>query len=329
MAATKKAAVKKPAAKKMVAKTAAAKKSAPTPAIETVCAFKAFDKDLKCSGFQYEIGKTYEHKGQVLACSSGFHACENPLDTLSYYSLFDSRFAVVELGGKMSREGRDTKVAAASITITAEIKLPEFIAAGVNYLTGWLKGALEEADTASGNASQLAASGYASKLAASGYASKLAASGNASQLAASGYASKLAASGNDSQLAASGYASQLAASGNDSQLAASGYASQLAASGNDSQLAASGYASQLAASGYASKLAASGNASQLAASGNDSVIAAAGFGCKAKAGKQGAIALSYFDGGRARFCVGYVGEDGIKPDTWYAVQGGQLVEVAE
>ena len=55
---------------------------------KTVIAFKGFDKDLKCSGFQYEIGKGYElpaYGKQPLVCNYGFHACENPLDVLLFY----------------------------------------------------------------------------------------------------------------------------------------------------------------------------------------------------------------------------------------------------
>jgi hypothetical protein len=180
---------------------------------------------------------------------------------------------------------------------------------------------------ASGDSSQLAASGHCSQLAASGHSSQLAASGDSSRLAASGDYSQLAASGNSSRLAASGHSSRLAASGNSSRLAASGDSSQLAASGHYSQLAASGDYSQLVASGYSSQLAASGHSSQLAASGDYSLAMCAGPGSRAKAAENGTIALSWIDGKRYRVAVGYVGEDGIKANTWYVVENGKLTEV--
>ena len=199
---------------------------APTETTATagpIRAYKAFDKNLQCRGFQFEVGQTYEHDGQVKACESGFHACENPLDVWRYYPL-DSRYAVVELGGDVSCHDGDSKIAAARIKINAEIALPQIISDGVAYLMGLCKDAfaLKPGEDASGYDSQLAASGYGSQLAASGNRSQLAASGNRSQLAASGYGSQLAASGDGSQLAASGDGSRLAASGYGSQLAASG-----------------------------------------------------------------------------------------------------------
>ena len=181
---------------------------APTETTSTagpIRAYKAFDKNLQCRGFQFEVGKTYEHGGQVKACESGFHACENPLDVWSYYPL-DSRYAVVELGGAVSRHEDDSKIAAARITISAEIARPQIISDGVAYLVGLCKDAfaIKAVADASGSYSQLAAYGYGSKLAASGDDSKLAASGNYSKLAASGNYSQLAASGDGSKLAASG-----------------------------------------------------------------------------------------------------------------------------
>ena len=47
----------------------------------------------------------------------------------------------------------------------------------------------------------------------------------------------------------------------------------------------------------------------------------------AKAGELGLICISYSDGNRERLLVGYVGENGIKPNTWYAVSDGKFVEV--
>jgi hypothetical protein len=266
----------------------------------TIVAYKAFDENLQCRGFQYEVGKTYEHSGSVDICSRGFHACTNPLDVLSYYDLVGSRFAKVTLGGAISRhDDGDTKIAAGKITIEAELKLPDFIRAAIEGVFALCKTK----------------------------------KGDESVQSSSAYSSQLAASGNSSRLAASGNYSQLAASGNYSRLAASGNYSRLAASGNYSRLAASGDSSQLAASGNYSRLAASGNSSQLAASGGYSVISASAPECLAKGVDGTWIALPEFIYDRKvgrwvckGFATGCIGQDGLKADTFYKALGGKLVE---
>ena len=104
-----------------------------------ITSFKGFTKDLTCTGggkpFQYVIGQAYEHPGDVLACSAGFHACEHPLDVLNYYPPgIGSRFAVVEQSGTLSRKsGSDTKVASSRLVVKAELTLAGLIKAAIEY----------------------------------------------------------------------------------------------------------------------------------------------------------------------------------------------------
>ena len=255
-------------------------------------AYKAFDKNMQCRGFQFEVGAHYEHNGKVEPCKSGFHACKNPLDVWNYYPI-NSRYAIVEIAGDVVDSGSDSKVVCSNISIVQEITLTELINHSVKYM-------LNECYD------------------------KLA--GHNSKLAASGDYSKLAASGDYSNLAASGYNSNLAASGDYSNLAASGDYSKLAASGHNSKLAASGHNSNLAASGDGSKLAASGDYSKLAASGKNSICMAAGYVSTAQVGENGVIVLSYYDGIRPRVAVGYVGENGIEPNVEYKVNNNGIFE---
>lgn len=65
-----------------------------------VKAYKGFNKHMQCTPngkiFQYEIGKEYKEDKADL-CHCGFHACENPLDVLSYYNNIDDKFCEVKL----------------------------------------------------------------------------------------------------------------------------------------------------------------------------------------------------------------------------------------
>ena len=96
-------------------------------------AYKGFDKDLKCRGFQYEIGKEYEEKRASL-CSSGFHACEHPLDCFGYYDPANSRFCEVEIDDNGERHSDDTKVCGKKIKIGAEIDIKGLIRAAFEYV---------------------------------------------------------------------------------------------------------------------------------------------------------------------------------------------------
>ena len=53
--------------------------------------YKAFENNMTCRWFRFEIGKTYEEADATM-CHSGFHFCENPLDCLRYYGLIDNKY---------------------------------------------------------------------------------------------------------------------------------------------------------------------------------------------------------------------------------------------
>ena len=105
---------------------------------ETITGFKGFDKDLKCRNYQYEVGKEFEEKGKIEACSKGFHFCENPFDVLGYYppstEKGSSRYCIVKGSGNIDRDGDDSKVACSKLHISAEIGLKGIIEAGVKFI---------------------------------------------------------------------------------------------------------------------------------------------------------------------------------------------------
>ena len=94
--------------------------------------YKGFDKDLKCRGFQYEIGKEYEENTADI-CHKGFHACENPMDVFGYYNPADSRYCEVDLDTN-EQTGEDSKRVGKKIKIETEIGLSGLIQAGVKFI---------------------------------------------------------------------------------------------------------------------------------------------------------------------------------------------------
>jgi hypothetical protein len=164
-------------------------------------ACKGFDKNLRCRGFQYEVGGEYTEETAEL-CNRGPHACENPLDTLRYYRPGDSRYCEVEIEDNGQRSGYDSKVCGKHIKIGAEIGLKGVINAGVRFVFDKCESATEE--NASGESGNAAASGESGNAAASGWSGNAAASGWRGNAAASGVRGNAAASGESGTAVASG-----------------------------------------------------------------------------------------------------------------------------
>ena len=96
-------------------------------------AYKGFNKDMTCRGFQYEIGKAYETDAADL-CSIGFHACENPLDCFGHYVPATSRYCEVEIEDNGQRSPEDSKVVGKKIKIGAELSTEQICKLHFEYV---------------------------------------------------------------------------------------------------------------------------------------------------------------------------------------------------
>ena len=111
----------------------------------TIVAYKGFNPDWTCRDFQYKVGETYEHGGEVRLCDAGFHACENPLDVFAYYGPVNddgklNTFAVVECSGEINREENgDTKIACERINVKVEIKIHELLSKAADWINDRIK----------------------------------------------------------------------------------------------------------------------------------------------------------------------------------------------
>ena len=130
-------------------------------------AYKGFNRDMTCRGYQFEEGKTYEHQGDVKLCESGFHACEDPMDCLRYYDPCTSVYHEVEIDGVSDERKEDTKIVSKKIRIGARMTIKSIVKASIEFAFASCKNA-ENSDYTSGDWSSQAASGNESRQAASG-----------------------------------------------------------------------------------------------------------------------------------------------------------------
>ncbi|EDU7761287.1 hypothetical protein CGE55_002314 [Salmonella enterica] len=169
-----------------------------------IVTFKGFNKDLTCRDFQFAIGETFHHDGKVEACGSGFHACECPFDVFRYYPPAESRYAeTISFGVTDHEERGDTKIASASITIKAELTLPQFIQRGIEWIWSKIDKSLEQ-QIMTGNRSAATNTGDQSAATNTGYQSAATNTGNWSAATNTGDRSAAEVSGSQSVAASLG-----------------------------------------------------------------------------------------------------------------------------
>ncbi|EJM1370635.1 hypothetical protein NNV85_003362 [Salmonella enterica] len=276
-----------------------------------IVTFKGFNKELKCRDFQFEIGKTFHHDGKVEACGSGFHACEFPFDVFSYYPPAESRYAeTISFGVTDREEEGDTKIASASITIKAELTLPQFIQRGIEWIWSKIDKSLEQ-QIMSGNWSAATNTG------------------NCSAATNTGNCSAATNTGDWSAATNTGDWSAATNTGNRSAATNTGNRSAATNTGNCSAATNTGDWSAATNTGNRSAATNTGNWSAAEVSGSQSVAAALGIEGKARASEGGAIVLCYRDknGELIHIRASKVGENDIMPNTWYQLnEDGEFVE---
>ncbi len=83
--------------------------------------YKAFNKDLTCRGFQYEVGQTYSMDESPIPCQRGFHFCKSIAETYQYYDMSDNtRICKIEALGEVQTDD-DVKYCTNEIKILEEI----------------------------------------------------------------------------------------------------------------------------------------------------------------------------------------------------------------
>ena len=96
---------------------------------KAIKAYKAFNSDLTCKGFQYEVGKTYRHNAVLKLCEAGFHACPKLVDCFRFYPFreAETRVAEVLVWGKVEYEDVGVKLCASNIKVVRELAWSEVL----------------------------------------------------------------------------------------------------------------------------------------------------------------------------------------------------------
>ena len=288
-------------------------------------AFKGFNKDLTCRGYQYEEGKEF-HTERAECCDTGFHACEYPLDCFGYYDPAHSVFHEVELSGEMDKSGDNTKVCATDIKIGARLSIAGLVKMAIDFT-------MSKVNKEAGSDER---HGFAS------------ATGNCGASSATGNCGASSATGDYGASSATGYKGASSATGYKGASSATGDYGASSATGNCGASSATGYKGASSATGNCGASSATGYKGASSVSDPTGVAVAWGHEARAKGCKGAHLILSDWKYVGARYSDGdymdpydkesweltgakmvVVDGEKIKEDTYYRCIEGEIVEVTE
>ena len=201
----------------------------------SVKAFKGFNKDLTCRGFQYEEGKEFETE-RAECCEAGFHACEYPLDVFHYYSPAQSIFHEVEMSGDMDRETCDSKICSTKIKIGAKLSIAGLVKCAIDFTMARInkEASSDEsygASSATGDYGASSATGYRGASSATGDYGASSATGDYGASSATGNYGASSATGDYGASSATGYRGASSATGDYGASSATGNCGASSATG--------------------------------------------------------------------------------------------------
>ena len=292
-------------------------------------AYKGMDKDMKCRGFQYEIGKEYE-TDKADACKSGFHACEYPLDVFRYYPPATSRFFEVEQSGELDKSDGDSHVASTEIKIGAELNIAGLVKAAVEYTKKHCKKEVlqiatsdREAASATSDKEASYATGKYGAASATGDYGAASATGKYGAASATGYQGTASATGNDGAAYATGSRGSASATGDYGAASATGDYGAASATGFHGAASATGKYGVAYATGHLGTASATGECSVAVACGKDGK-AKGKIGCALFFAEKGDWYVNKYPIVNVKAVI--VDGEKIKPNVWYTLKNGEIVE---
>ena len=280
--------------------------------------YKGTDKDMKCRGFQFDLGKEYVEEEAEL-CVKGFHGCEYPLDVFPYYSPANSRFFEADLDGVTDEEEDDSKRAGTKIKLRAEIGIAGIVKAAVEYI----KEKAESSKNQTGNWSAATNTGNYSAATNTGGRSAATNTGNCSAATNTGYCSAATNTG---------YCSAATNTGDRSAATNTGDCSAATNTGNCSAATNTGDRSAATNTGDRSAATNTGDCSAATVDGKESVAIVTGTNSKASGAIGCWLVLTERGGWNGDTYpikeVRAVKVDGeiIKPGVFYKLENGEVVE---
>ena len=299
--------------------------------------YKGTDKDMKCIGFQYELGKEYEEQEAEL-CEKGFHGCEYPLDVFGYYPPAGNRFFVADLDGVTDEEDDDdSKRAGTKIKLRAEIGIAGIVKAAVEYIKEKAESSKNQtgnwsAATNTGNRSAATNTGDYSAATSTGYRSAATNTGDYSAATNTGDCSAATNTGYRSAATNTGDCSAATNTGDRSAATNTGDCSAATNTGDCSAATNTGDYSAATNTGDRSAATNTGERSAATVDGKESIAIVTGFDSKASGAIGCWLVLTERGGWNGDTYpikeVRAVKVDGeaIKPGVFYKLENGEVVE---